>query len=307
MRILIVDDDPLSRRLLNVSLAWGKHEVLEAEDGQIAWDLWQHDPVRLIITDWMMPNIDGPELIRRIRAAQTSGYTYIILLTARGTKTEIVTGLRSGADDYLTKPFHTEELLARVNIGERILNLEESLNSSNQKMQFLATHDGLTDLLNRRAIQEHAEAEINRAYREHTAVSLALLDVDHFKSINDRYGHLTGDQALLHVAQLLREKTRPYDWVGRWGGEEFLIVLPNATLVDAGVVAERIRVAIEQTPLALAGNGQLSLRASLGCACLMNQSEGEAPPLSLDELVHKADEALYRAKETGRNRVCLAE
>jgi two-component system chemotaxis response regulator CheY len=216
----------------------------------------------------------------------------------------VVVGLESGADDYVTKPYDTQELLARVAIGERILKLEESLLTSRQQMTYLATHDVLTGLLNRRAVQERAEAELNRANRESVPLSLILLDVDHFKSVNDRFGHAVGDQALKLVARLLTQQVRTYDWVGRWGGEEFLMVLPGTPLPEAGVAADRIREALEAAALPLAAGGDVKLTVSLGVACVTPVA-GRSP--SLEEVVRQADTALYRAKGLGRNRVCLAE
>ena len=304
MKILVVEDEPASRRLVVINLTWGGHEVVEADGGEAGWQAFLREQTRLVITDWMMPEVNGTELIRRIRSAGQAGYTYIILLTAMGTKEHVVVGLESGADDYVTKPYDTQELLARVAIGERILKLEESLLTSRQQMTYLATHDVLTGLLNRRAVQERAEAELNRANRESVPLSLILLDVDHFKSVNDRFGHAVGDQALQLVARLLTQRVRTYDWVGRWGGEEFLMVLPGTPLPEAGVAADRIREALEAAALPLAAGGEVKMTVSLGVACVTPVA-GRSP--SLEEVVRQTDAALYRAKGLGRNRVCLAE
>lgn len=300
MKILVVDDEIESRRLLSIHLKWAGHTVVEAEDGRDGWEKFRSEQTRLVITDWMMPEVDGPELVRRIRANATSGYTYIIMLTALGAKPNVITGLEAGADDYLTKPFESDELMARVRIGERILNLEESLTASRQQMEYLALHDGLTNLLNRRALHDHAEAELSRATRNTAPFSVIMLDIDHFKSVNDRFGHAAGDAALRLVASTLTQQLRAYDVVGRWGGEEFMILLPNTALAEARTAAERIREAIEAARLPVVNDGEVQLTASLGVAALTGAA-------SVQELTSQADTALYRAKQMGRNRVCLAE
>ena len=189
----------------------------------------------------MMPGLDGPELVHKIRTSGQKSYTYIIMLTAMDDKDNIVLGLESGADEYLTKPFNSRELIARVASGMRILRLEEELMQARMQMEALAMHDGLTGLLNRRAIEEYAEAEFNMANRKKQAMSVILLDIDHFKNVNDRFGHKFGDVVLRQVAQTLKEDLRNYDRVGRWGGEEFLLILPGTELRDAVTVAERLR------------------------------------------------------------------
>ena len=302
MRVLIADDDAFTRRLLGINLKAIGHEAVEAENGKRALELFQNESLRLVITDWMMPVMDGPGLIREIRAANHPHYTYIILLTALTEKENIVAGLEAGADDYLIKPFHAKELRARVSIGERIIKLEENLRESQRQLEILAMRDGLTNLFNRRTIQEHAEAELNRARRSNTAIGVVLLDIDHFKSVNDQHGHHNGDLALLQVASLLTQSVRPYDWVGRWGGEEFLLVLPGAQLSGGGTIAERIRQAIAATPLELTTGERISLQASLGVSSAPD-NKNDYP--SLEQLVSQADEALYRAKREGRDRVCL--
>jgi len=301
MRILIAEDDPDSCRLLKVRLNAVGHEVVEATNGLDAWALFQGEHFRMVITDWMMPGLAGPDLIRNIRSVSGVGYTYIILLTALNEKANIVSGLESGADEYLTKPFNGKELLARVATGERILKLEETLTDSQRQMEKLAMRDGLTDLLNRRAIEEHAKAELSRSRRQGAPLSVALLDLDHFKTVNDQYGHQVGDQALRQVSGILSQYVRPYDWAGRWGGEEFLLLLPGANLAGAAMVAERIRQNIAESVLTLADGQEVHLRVSIGVGCASGDSK-DYP--SFEELVKQADEALYQAKREGRNRVC---
>jgi diguanylate cyclase (GGDEF)-like protein len=310
VKILIVDDDPNSRRLLSVNLTFGGHSVVEAPDGETAWALFQQDRQRLVITDWMMPGIDGMELIRLIRSTQAEGYTYIIMLTALATKPQVVSGLESGADDYLTKPFDPDELLARITIGQRVLQLEERLMESRRQMEILAMQDTLTGLFNRRAIHDRALAELNRLARGTASapLSVILLDVDRFKTINDSYGHEAGDRALQVVAERLGHMLRSYDLVGRWGGEEFLVLLPGTSLAEAGVVAERIRSGLASSAVPVEGGG-VALTASLGVASVgleaMQAVSGDEP--WLDRLMRAADRALYQAKNTGRNKVCVAD
>jgi len=310
VKVLVVDDDPDSRRLLAISLGWAGHQVVEAEDGLDAWDKFQQERAQLVITDWMMPGLDGMGLIGRIRASESEGYTYIIMLTALREKPQVVSGLEAGADDYLTKPFDPEELTARVNIGERILTLQENLMASRRNMESLAMHDTLTGLLNRRAIQDRALAELNRL-RRGTApapLSVILLDIDHFKNINDNHGHDAGDRALQVVAELLTAQLRSYDGLGRWGGEEFLMLLPGTSLAEACAVAERIRTALAEVHPALPDGTRVGLSASLGVASIEEaDTEEAAGEFWLEHLVRAADQALYRAKSQGRNRVAAAE
>ncbi len=308
MKLLVVDDDPDSRRLLSISLGWAGHQIVEAEDGDEAWEKFQRERARLVITDWMMPGLDGMGLISRIRASEVEGYTYIIMLTALREKPQVVSGLEAGADDYLTKPFDPEELAARVSIGERILKLQETLLASRRAMETLAMHDTLTGLLNRRAIHDRALSELNRLRRgtANAPLSVIMLDIDHFKSINDRYGHEAGDRALQAVSELLSAQLRSYDGLGRWGGEEFLMLLPGTGLAEALAVAERIRANLAEARPALPDGTQVSLTASLGVAALADTSAGAAGEQWLDDLVRAADRALYRAKSAGRNRVAAA-
>ena len=309
MKLLVVDDDPDSRRLLSISLGWAGHQIIEAEDGLEAWEKFQHDPARLVITDWMMPGLDGMELIARIRANETDAYTYIIMLTALREKPQIVSGLEAGADDYLTKPFDPEELAARVSIGERILKLQASLLDSRRNMESLAMHDTLTGLLNRRAIHDRALAELNRLQRgtANGPFSIILLDIYHIKNINDTHGHEAGDRALQAVAKLLEGHVRSYDGLGRWGGEEFLMLLPGTRLAEACAVAERIRVTLAAARPALQDGTRVSFSASLGVATIDGAGAEAVSEQTLDSLVRAADRALYQAKSDGRNRVSAAE
>lgn len=301
MKILIVDDDPLVCRPLRIALTCAGHKVLEAPDGQAAWELLQRESVRFVIVDWMLPEGDGPELVRRIRASDFPGYTYIVLLIPKdGRDDVIVDGLEAGADDYLAKPIDPGELRARVTIGEHVLDLETRLSEALDQLQILATRDNLTGLLNRRAIYEHAEAELSRARREAKPMSLMLLAVDKFKAVNDQHGRLAGDHALRLVAETIARNRRRYDWVGRWDGEEFLVVLPGTALPEAGSVAERLRVSVAAAPFPLSDGSYLELRVSAGVAGASSENLPE-----LEVLLQQADEALSRAKRKGGNQVSL--
>jgi two-component system cell cycle response regulator len=232
VKILIAEDDPVSRRLLEVFLGkWG-YDVVVTSDGNEAWEMLQgQDVPNLVISDWMMPQIDGLELCRRICAMERPDYTYFIILTAKGGKHDVVQGLEAGADDYLVKPFDQNELKYRVKIGERIITLEH-------RIRQLAATDPLTGILNRRAFIERMEDEINRAYRQAAPLCLLLADIDYFKHINDSYGHQIGDLVLQRFADTLSSASRRYDFVGRYGGEEFVVCLPGIGLPRQGQLRE---------------------------------------------------------------------
>ena len=298
MRTLIVDDDEAYLQLLRMILERKGHEVFEAVDGLQALKMWQERAIPFIITDWMMPELDGVELVQRIRGANFPNYTYIILLTAKKNLTDIVDGLESGADDYLTKPFDVSELRARIGIGERILIRETRLRESMHQLAVQASHDSLTGLLNRRALYQIIEKEQIRMQGEGLPLSVIMVDIDHFKLINDQFGHLVGDEALCAVSRTLESHKRSTDYAGRWGGEEFLLVLPAATIQDTGQIAERMRLAIRSTSIPLKDGGEFSVRASLGAASTIPGEE-----FSLERLIERADQALYLAKQAGRDMV----
>lgn len=300
MRILIAEDEAVSRQLLAQTLrSWG-HEVVVTEHGLQAWQTLQKGEIPLVITDWMMPRLSGLELGQKIREAHLHRYVYIILLTARGRKSDVVAGLAAGADDYVVKPFDRHELRVRINAGERVISLERRLHEAQRELERLATTDGLTGLLNRRAAIQRLEEEFARARREGHPLSCIILDVDHFKAINDGHGHRAGDEVLREVARRMRSSCRPYEILARYGGEEFLAVLPGATLAQAVQVAERIRRSLSSRPVEWEGVS-LHVRASFGVAEVADSAE-ESP----ESLVIRADRALYRAKGEGRDRVSRA-
>jgi two-component system cell cycle response regulator len=302
LKILIADDDALSRRLLEKTLERAGYEVTAVENGRQALEqLSKLEAPRLALLDWVMPELDGPGVCRAVRTRSEQTYIYMVLLTSKGTKEETVLGLESGADDYLTKPFNAEELRARLRVGERILLLEDRLVEARENMRFRATHDPLTALLNRGAIMDLLARELNRSLREKKSTTILLGDVDQFKRVNDTYGHVVGDEVLIEIANRLLGAVRSYDFVGRYGGEEFLVVLNSCDPAFAPARAEAIRKSISKSPIQTA-KGSLSLTMSLGA--LMSSDWGLR---SVEELLHEADTALYEAKASGRDCLRIAQ
>jgi diguanylate cyclase (GGDEF)-like protein len=301
MRILIADDDAICRRLLASKLAeWG-YEVAAVSSGEEAWQVLQAEGApTFAILDWMMPGLSGPEVCSRVRARGVQRYTYLLLLTGRDSKEDLIAGLEAGADDYITKPFDTCELRARLRTARRILELQEQLLKTQQELEIQATHDPLTQVWNRRGILEHLAREASRAAREGKSLAVILVDLDHFKTVNDTRGHVTGDHVLQEVARRLNTTLRVYDALGRYGGEEFLAVLTEEKTGAAEIVAERLRLAVAGTPIPV-GRGEVRVTVSLGLA-----SGTGAALRDPQALVQAADIALYRAKHEGRNRVSTA-
>ncbi|HSF29138.1 MAG TPA: diguanylate cyclase [Candidatus Tectomicrobia bacterium] len=301
MKVLIAEDDTVSRRLLEVTLTrWG-YEVAVTRDGVEAWEVLQGlDAPPLAILDWMMPGMDGVEVCRKVRQRGQEPYTYLLLLTTKGRKENIIEGLAAGADDYVTKPFDPPELQVRLRTGKRIMTLQAELIEAREALRIQATHDPLTGLWNRSAILEILGNELVRSRREAVPVAAVIADLDHFKRINDTYGHLVGDTALCEAVGRMRALLRPYDAMGRYGGEEFLMVLPGCTSQDAFRLAERIRSGIGQEPVKIPA-GMIDLTSSMGVA-----ASDAIATLHASALILAADTALYRAKARGRNRVELA-
>jgi diguanylate cyclase (GGDEF)-like protein len=283
--------------LRNMLSKWG-YQVVQAPDGEEAWRvLARGNGPRLAILDWMMPGIDGVEVCRRVRALGREPYTYILLLTARTERSDLVEGMEAGADDYLTKPFNAHELRVRLRAGRRILELQAELVEAREALRLQATRDGLTGVWNRTAILEILRRELARARREHSPVAVLMADLDHFKHVNDTYGHMAGDEVLRDAARRIQSGLRSYDAVGRYGGEEFLMVLPGCDCHAGAAQAERLRQALCGEPFHW-GAANLRITCSLGVSWT-----GTAAPESADALVRGADEALYMAKNDGRNRV----
>ena len=301
MKILIADDEPVSRRMLQrLLMKWG-YEVVSVTDGKAAWEqLSGSDAPRIALLDWMMPGQNGVDVCREMRSHRPEPYTYILLLTAKDAKESVVEGLEAGADDYLTKPFHPQELKARLRVGIRLLNLEDTLVEAREAMRFKATHDALTGVWNRGTILETLDREITRSRRERASLGVLIGDVDHFKSVNDIYGHLTGDDVLREVTRRMQASVRPYDAVGRYGGEEFLVLLPGCDAAETAAKAEQLRAAIEQQPMKTS-SGPLRITISLGGVANANWPDNNA-----NQLLQMIDAALYRAKEEGRNRAVMA-
>lgn len=299
MRILIAEDEITFRSLLAALLKKNGHEVVETENGAEAWDLLQlPDAPRLAILDWMMPVMDGIEVVRRVRRLQNDRPPYLMILTAKGRKTDIIVGLDAGANDYLTKPFDAGELLARIEVGRRMVEMQDALMESREALAHQATHDSLTGMLNRRAIIDHLRKELERARRHGDVLAIGMCDIDHFKQINDSYGHQTGDEMLYGFSQIVQESLRTYDSVGRMGGEEFLVIAPMTTGTDCTSLFERLCLRISEIRIPTR-SGALSVTMSIGVACAGKES-------TVDDVLGAADAALYRAKNEGRNRVAYA-
>jgi len=294
VRILIADDDPVSRRLLERTLEGLGHEVVAVPDGSaaVAAILGANGP-SLAILDWMMPGADGLTVCRTVRQRATP-YVYIIMLTGRHRRDDMVAALDAEVDDFLTKPFDALELRARLRSGERVLQLQETLLRAQDQLRQQATHDGLTGLWNRSKVLDQLDVELTRAVRDQRPLSIAMADLDQFKHINDSHGHGAGDLVLREAAVRMRSVLRPYDGLARHGGDEFLLLMPGCDTSAAFEIAERARAAIASEP---ARNDLLALpmTISVGIACTVDAT------VDPTALIAAADEALYRAKAKGRN------
>ncbi len=299
MRILIADDSIVSRHLLDATLRkWG-YEVVVACDGIEAWNaLDSEDAPKLAILDWVMPGLTGPEVCRRVRerAKDKDTYTYILLLTSKSLKEDLIEGMEAGADDYVTKPFDQHELKVRLRAGTRIIDLQRELIAAKDELREQATKDFLTRIWNRSSILDILQRELVRGGREKRGVGVVLADLDHFKEVNDTYGHFAGDAVLREFARRMQGSIRSYDAIGRYGGEEFLIVLPGCDENCTSGQAERMRAALDE-PMVINDERRL-ITCSFGAT---TWHPGDA--VSPDVLIRVADDALYAAKHAGRNRV----
>ena len=299
MRILIADDDVTSRLVLIGVLTKHGHDVVSTEDGTEAWEAMRGpDAPTMAILDWMMPGLSGVEVCRRVRGLPSDQPPYLIILTSRGEKTDIVAGLEAGADDYLAKPFDPGELQARVDVGRRMIELQARLREARDAVAHEAMHDSLTGVLNRRAFGEVLARALAEERRHGGGLALGVCDVDEFKKINDAQGHQVGDQALCGLVRIVTGSLRGYDVLSRFGGDEFVVLAPHISIADAGRLFERIRAAVAGGPIATRA-GDVNITISFGVG---TWREGDTET----ELFARADAALYRAKSEGRNRVVMA-
>jgi two-component system cell cycle response regulator len=303
LKILIADDDLVSLRMMQHTLQRGGYEVVCAKNGREAVEaLSEERGPRLALIDWMMPELDGLGVCREVRGRQDQRYVYILLLTANQSSEDVVSGLKAGADDYMTKPCQPAELEARLHTGRRILQLEDKLVEAHEAMRFKANHDGLTSLWNRSAVLALLRGELSRSLRDGSPMSLLLCDIDHFKQINDGHGHAVGDEVLREVSTRLMDSVRAHDAVGRYGGEEFLILLSGCDSENLKARAEHVRQRISGAVFPTSA-GRLSVSISVGGTTV----ERWNPRVPMEEFLRQADEALYRAKAEGRDRVVFAE
>jgi len=302
MRALIADDDRVTTAILSAAVAgWGLEPVV-ANDGAQAWEMLQAPGAAdLVIVDWMMPGMDGLELCRRIRNTPSLAATYVLLLTGRSSRADLVAGLDAGADDYMVKPIDPEELRARVQVGVRVATLQRrlaeqvaELASARDHLARIASTDALTDLYSRRGWFELAASEFSRSRRYGRAVSLLLIDLDYFKRVNDTFGHDAGDRLLQTFAAMLRVECRQSDVVGRIGGEEFAILLPETSIHAAQRLAERICLASRALNVVTAA-GEISCTVSIGISAIGSHD------FTIDDVMRRADSALYEAKRGGRD------
>ena len=301
MKLLLVDDSEMTRMILQGRLTQWGYEIVSAKDGYEAWNILQkEDKPRIILLDWIMPNMNGIELCRKIRQQIKEPYIYIILLTAKKGKQDLIEAMDAGADDFISKPFDPHILKVRLRAGKRITNLQKELITAREELRIQATHDSLTQLYNRSALMNMMSRELSRSRRDQSSISLIMIDIDHFKSINDTYGHLVGDEILVKLAEQMRQCTRRYDTLGRYGGEEFIIVLPQCAEAEVHCVAERLRQTVCKQPYN-SKQGPVPVTISLGGTWI----KPSAQKCAEEDLIRVADQALYVAKRQGRNKVII--
>jgi len=300
-RVLVAEDDDTTRRILFHVLEQCGYDITLCSNGSEAWEILGQDrPPELVILDWEMPGMDGIELCRRLRDKSRTYYHYVLMITGRSNTEDIVHARELGADDCLTKPFEGTDLKARLAVGHRIVTLQNELIKAREQQRELAMKDGMTGLWNRTAFLEMIQYELERAARSHGSTGLLMLDLDHFKKINDTYGHLSGDVVLKETAHRLKEAVRSYDFVGRYGGEEFLIGLPGCNGKQLYRRAEAIRLAVARNPVRI-GQIQIPVTVSIGAVV------GSPRRRTISDLLEAADAALYKAKDSGRNCVVFGE
>ncbi|MGZ8868853.1 MAG: diguanylate cyclase [Thermoanaerobaculia bacterium] len=296
-RVAVVDDDSAIRRLVRLFLRRAGYEVVECTTGQEARDTLTKVPWDLAVLDRRLPDMDGVVLCQELKANPGYRSRYIIMLTGEDEQEDKIEGLELGADDYITKPFQSSEFLARVRAGKRIVDLQEELMEKNRRLELLSITDGLTKLHNHRYFQDELARAFEESERYERPLSLAMIDIDYFKKVNDTYGHAVGDEILKGVSNLYRESVRSTDLVARYGGEEFAVMMPETNLAEASTFAEKIRSLVESTSMETQA-GPLKVTVSLGVASVPH-SKIHTPK----ELIVASDKALYRAKRNGRNQV----
>lgn len=304
-RCLIIDDSRTIRRGLRLALEREGlfEEILEAKDGAVALELLGPEEVGeaavdIVLCDVIMPSLDGFGFLEKFKKQPRHMSIPVIMLTGQESVEKKVRALERGASDYLTKPFDPAELIARVKVHLKVKNLQDELREANRQLQQLAVTDPLTELFNRRHFMELLDKEFDRATRHGEQMSLLMADVDHFKQVNDTYGHQVGDRVLSAIARLLQSSLRKHDTIARYGGEEFVVLLPSTARTEAAAVGEKLREAISSHAFASTGNRPVT--ASIGVACYPDQGVSR-----VDELIKRADDALYTAKDLGRNRVAM--
>ncbi len=290
LTVLVIEDHPDQRELLMIVLQKEGYRVIAASNGVEALEKLEKDPAQIVLSDIMMPKMNGFELINKIRSNPAFKNTYLILITARIQEGDRVRGLDLGADDYITKPFSFSELLARVRVGSRVVQYQRHL-------EYQTLIDSLTGLFNRRAFEKKIEEEFERAKRYHHLLSLLIVDIDNFKMINDTYGHHTGDNVLKKIAEAMQGKTRRSDFACRYGGEEFVLILPETDLANALQAAKKMLAEIREYTFGTVAR-PFSLTISVGISSISNKDYSE-----WQEMLQDADQALYLAKNKGKDRV----
>ncbi len=312
MTVLIAEDDPASRRLLEKAVQSLGHAVASARDGQEAWDRFEQGNFVFVITDWVMPGIDGLELCRRIRGSPRPHYVYIIIVTSNSGQEDLITGMNSGADDFIVKPIDRRELQVRMRAAERILKLQQELSEKNQQLEVvnnrlrrLSRLDALMQLGNRLAFEERITEFHHQATRYARSYGVVMGDVDHFKAYNDSHGHLAGDEVLRRIARAVTSTLRGSDCAFRYGGEEIVVLLPEQSFEESMRTAERLRATVESLELP-EYDGSPRAHVTISCGVAACPADGQLPA-DWETVIEWADQALYRAKALGRNRVEVAE
>jgi len=301
IQVLIAEENKVTLDILKKQLrSWG-YNILTADTGQQAWKILKKGDIHMAILDWIMPGMNGPEVCRKVRQEKTDRYIYLIMLTSKNNSNDIIHGLTAGADDYLTKPFNQLELKARLQAGKRIILLEAQLLNSQNRLRKMAEHDFLTKLWNRRSILNILDEEIIRSTRQHLPLSVIMIDIDGFKKINDTKGHQTGDIVLSEIASRLQDNIRSYDMVGRYGGDELFVVLPNCNLENLITIITRLQKSINRRKIK---TSQTEIHVTISSGGASSESD---PETTAEKLISESDKALLNAKKKGRNRYIISE